>query len=452
MASAEAPGLATDLYELTMAAAYHENGMADRIATFELFVRTLPPRRGYLVVAGLQQAVEYLRSLSFDPPTLDYLRGLPVFRHVSDDFFEALGRLRFTGDLHAMPEGTVAFANEPLLQVRAPIIEAQIVETFLLATVNFQTLIATKAARLLEAAAGRPVIEFGARRAHGFDAAVHGARAAYLAGCAGTSNVLAGRRFGIPVFGTAAHSFTMAFPSEEEAFRAFYHLFPEHSTLLIDTYDTVQGARNAAALGPGVRAVRLDSGDLLTLSRTVRAILDEAGLTATRIFASGDLSEERIAALLAQGAPIDMFGVGTDLATSRDAPALGGVYKLVRVDFDGHRYPVMKLSEGKATYPEAKQVFRQMAAAGPDGPRTFEADLLGLHDEPLPGDALLTPILRQGELAAPLPDLEAARTRARAQIDALPAATRCLEDPEPLPVQLSPALQELTRQLTARPH
>jgi nicotinate phosphoribosyltransferase len=447
----ESPGLATDLYELTMAAAYLENGMADRIATFELFVRTLPPRRGYLVVAGLQQAVEYLRSLSFDPPALDYLRGLPVFRHVSDGFFEGLGRLRFTGDVDAMPEGTVAFANEPLLRVRAPIIEAQIVETFLLATVNFQTLIATKAARVLEAAAGRQVIEFGARRAHGFDAAIHGARAAYLAGCAGTSNVLAGRRFGIPVFGTAAHSFTMAFPAEEEAFRAFYRLFPEHSTLLIDTYDTVQGARNAAALGPGVRAVRLDSGDLLTLSRTVRAILDEAGLTATRIFASGDLSEERIAALLGQGAPIDMFGVGTDLATSRDAPALGGVYKLVGTEFDGQRHPVLKLSEGKATFPGAKQVFRQ-AAAAPGGRLTIEGDVLGLHDESLPGEPLLAPVLRRGELSAPLPDLEAARALARAQIDALPAATRRLEDPESLPVRLSPALQELTRQLTARPH
>jgi nicotinate phosphoribosyltransferase len=447
----ESPGLATDLYELTMAAAYFENGMADRVATFELFVRHLPPGRGYMVVAGLEQAVDYLRSLSFDPPALSYLRQLLVFRHVSDAFFEALGRLRFTGDLAAMPEGTVAFANEPLLQIRAPIIEAQIVETFLLATVNFQTLIATKAARVLEAAAGRPVIEFGARRAHGFDAAVHAARAAYLAGCAGTSNVLAGKRFGIPVFGTAAHSFTMAFPREEEAFRAFHRLFPEHATLLIDTYDTLQGARNAAALGPGVRGVRLDSGDLLALSREVRAILDEAGLTETQIFASGDLNEERIAGLLAAGAPIDSFGVGTDLSTSRDSPALGGVYKLVAVEIDGRRFPAVKLSEGKATYPEAKQVYRQTRrdAAG----RTiFDGDVLALHDEVLPGEPLLAPVLRAGELVEALPDLEAARTRARAQIDALPPSTRRLKNPEPLPVGISPALQELAERLAIQSH
>jgi nicotinate phosphoribosyltransferase len=273
-----------------------------------------------------------------------------------------------------------------------------------------------------------------------------------VAGCAGTSNVLAGSRFGIPVFGTAAHAFTMAFPREEEAFRAFCRLFPDHCTLLIDTYDTLQGARNAAALGPVVRAVRLDSGDLLTLSRSVRAILDDAGLQATRIFASGDLNEDRIAALLAEGAPIDIFGVGTDLSTSRDSPALGGVYKLVCTEIDGRRYPAVKLSEGKATYPEAKQVYRQASTPGPRGETTFERDLLALHDETVPGEPLLTPVLRQGDQIAPLPDLETARARARSQIDSLPAATRRLHDPEPLPVCLSPALLELTRQLAARSH
>lgn len=440
------PGLATDLYQLTMAAAYWHSGIADRVATFELFVRTLPPERGYLLVAGLEQAVEYLQSLSFDADAIDYLRGLPQFAHVSDGFFDALGKLRFTGDLWAMPEGTVAFANEPLLQVRAPILQAQMVETHLLSTVNFQTLIATKAARVVEAARGRAVVEFGARRAHGFEAATLGARAAYLAGCVGTSNVLAGRRFGIPVFGTAAHSFTMAFEREVDAFRAFYRLFPEHTTLLIDTYDTLEGARNATKLGPGVRGVRLDSGDLLELSRQVRQILDEAGMTATTIFASGDLNEWKIAELLDRGAPIDAFGVGTDLATSRDCPALGGVYKLVCVEEQGQRRPVLKLSTGKATYPEVKQVWRRRDADG-----RFESDLLALHDEPADGEPLLKPILRDGRPVEPLPSLSESRERARAQREALPAAARRLTDPTPLPVRISPALKDLTERLAARP-
>src|SRR5438132_2407055 len=264
----EHPGelaLATDLYELTMAAAYFEHGMTAQAATFELFVRHLPAERGYLVAAGLEQAIQYLTRLRFDAAARDYLRSLPVFEQVSDGFWDYLREFRFTGDLSAMPEGTIAFANEPLLQVRAPLIEAQMVETALLAIMNHQTLIATKAARVVEAAQGRTVVEFGARRAHGLEAGLHGARAAVIGGCVGTSNVLAGHAFDIPVYGTAAHSFTMSFPHEIDAFRAYHQTFPGHDTLLIDTYDTREGARRAVRVGQ-IAGVRLDSGDLTALS------------------------------------------------------------------------------------------------------------------------------------------------------------------------------------------
>lgn len=445
LADPGAYGLATDLYELTMAAAYFESGMSSEVATFELFVRHLPPDRGYLIAAGLEQAVEYLQNLRFDANSIHYLRSLPVFGSVGEGFWEYLRAFRFEGDVNAVPEGTAVFAGEPLLQVRAPIIQAQIVETFLLATLNHQTLIATKAARVVEAAAGRGVVEFGARRAHGFDAAIYGARAAVIGGCIGTSNVLAGRIFGIDVYGTAAHSFVMAFDREIDSFRAFQRTFPRHTILLIDTYDTLEGARRAAQLGPGIRGVRLDSGDLLALSREVRRILDEAGLRDALIVASGDLNEYRIAELLAAGAPIDLFGVGTDLITSRDAPALGGVYKLVAVDRDSRHRPVRKLSPEKATYPEAKQVFRTYDEQG----RMVE-DTLALADEALPGEPLLRPVLRHGELVAALPALPVIRERARLQREALPEGVRRLREPDVYPVRLSAGLQELAAALESR--
>lgn len=422
-----------------MAAGYFAEGVTERSATFELFVRRLPPRRGYLVAAGLEQALEYLKRLSFDPEAVAYLRALPLFRHVPDAFFAYLEQFRFRCDVAAVPEGTVVFPNEPLIQVHGPLIQAQLVETFLLAALNHQTLIATKAARVVQSAAGRAVVDFGARRAHGFDAAIHGARAAAIAGCAGTSNVLAGQRFGIDVYGTAAHSYTMAFAREHDAFRSFYRLFPEHTTLLIDTYDTLEGARRAAELGPGVRAVRLDSGDLASLSREVRGILDRGGLEQTKIMASGDLDEDRIAELLAAGAPIDLFGVGTEMITSRDAPALSGVYKLVAIERDGHVAPVRKLSEAKASYPCAKQVFRQRSPAG-----TFGRDLLALATEHQPGEPLLQPVLRAGEPCAPLPTLPQIRDHARQQLAALPEGVRRLNDPADYPVELTEALRRET--------
>lgn len=432
-------GLATDLYELTMAAAYFESGMHSTVATFEMFVRHMPPGRGYLLVAGLEQVVEYLRGLHFDAASIDHLRGLPIFAHVGAPFWDYLRSFRFTGELWAIPEGTVAFANEPLIRVRAPIIEAQLIETFVLATINHQTSIASKAARVVDAAKGRGVIEFGARRAHGFDAAIYGARAAVIAGCIGTSNVLAGQAFGLDVYGTAAHSFTMAFPHEIDAFRAFQRTFPKHAIMLVDTYDTLEGARRAAQLEGEIRGVRLDSGDLLSLSREVRRILDAAGRQRAIILASGDLDEDRIDALVRAGAPIDAFGVGTEMITARDAPALGGVYKLVAVDEGAHHRPVRKLSAGKATYPDAKQVFRTRGADG-----RFVRDTLALATESLDGEPLLVPVLRGGELIEALPSLDAIRARARAQRDALPDGVRRLHDPEPYPLEISRALQEET--------
>lgn len=437
-------GLATDLYQLTMAAAYFENGKGSETATFELFVRKLPPNRGYMLVAGLEQVVEYLRELRFDARSLDYLRSLPQFRAISAGFWKYLSQFRFSGDLNAVPEGTVAFPDEPLLQVRAPLIEAQMVETFLLSTLNHQTLIASKATRVVDAAQGRGVIEFGARRAHGFDAALFGARAAVIAGCVGTSNMLAGEAFGLRIYGTAAHSFTMAFEHEEEAFAAFQRVFPTSCILLIDTYDTLEGARKAARLPQPITGVRLDSGDLAALSREVRQILDAAGRTDAVIVASGDLNEDSVAELVSGGAPIDLFGVGTELMTSRDAPALGGVYKLVAVDQDGHHRPVRKLSEDKSTYPDVKQIYRHRA---PDG--RFMGDTLSLASEAVEGEALLVPVMRGGELTEPLPGLEAIRKRAREQRDCLPPAVRRLRDAETYPVEVSAGIRRVMAEMAS---
>jgi len=325
-----------------------------------------------------------------------------------------------------------------LLRVTAPLIEAQIVETYLLSTVNFQTLVATKAARIVEAAQSRGIVEFGTRRAHGFGAAVYAARAAFIGGCVGTSNVEAGRAFGLPVYGTAAHSFTMAFDREIDAFRAYFKVFPESSTLLLDTYDTIDAARLATEFGPRLRGVRLDSGDLAELSKRVRAILDEAGMLRTKIFASGDLNEFKIAELIAAGAPIDLFGVGTDLSTSRDAPALGGVYKLVEIEFDGRVSPKMKLSRDKATYPYRKQVWRSTASDG-----SFTGDVIARADEADLSDApLLTLVMRDGRIAAPLPGLREAQERARRQLASLPEPHKRLIEAQPYPVRYSVRLEQ----------
>jgi len=418
-------GLLTDLYELTMAAGFFEAGKAAERATFELSIRRLPKDRNFVIAAGLAQAVDFLLNLGFSAREIDYLRGLPQFRLVSNEFFEALRNLRFTGDLFAVPEGTPLFAGEPVLTVRAPIIEAQIPETYLLAAITFQSLIATKAARVVEAAEGRAVIEFGTRRAHTAEAGVLGARAAYIGGCQGTSNTLSGFRFGIPVYGTAAHSWVMSFASETEAFRQLQKLLGEHTVQLIDTYDTLEGARRTAALGKPLWGVRMDSGDFVALSRQIRSILDSAGLRDARIMASGDLNEYKVRDLVKAGAPIDAFGVGTELATSFDAPSMGTIYKLVEQDVGGIKRYTVKLSEDKATLPGAKQIFRF-----PD------RDVLARAEECSSGsEALLRPVILGGRLIQQVPDAKAARQRAADALRRLP--------PEPYRVERSRELDAL---------
>lgn len=414
--------LLTDLYQLTMAAGYFEAGKAGEKATFELFVRRLPANRSFLLTAGLEQAVEYLLNLRFEANEIEYLRGLPQFATISPEFFRMLAGLRFSGDLFAMPEGTPVFGGEPILIVRAPLIEAQIPETYLLSTIAFQTLVATKAARITEIAGGRSVVEFGTRRAHSPGAGLLAGRAAYIGGCIGTSNTLTGMRYGVPVFGTAAHSWVQAFPEEMESFRQLQNLLGENTVYLIDTYDTLEGARKAVSLGRPVWGVRLDSGNLAELSRQVRRILDDGGLTDAKIMASGDLNEYRILELMASNAPIDVFGVGTDLATSSDLPSLGAVYKLVEMETaSGKRYTA-KFSQDKVTLPGAKQVFRypdhdlvgcswECPSCGPGGEQS---------------EALLRPVILNGELVAPLPGASAARDRARERLRRLPAALRGL--------------------------
>jgi nicotinate phosphoribosyltransferase len=428
-------GLLTDLYELTMAAGYFEAGKTAERATFELAIRRLPPHRNYVLAAGLPQIVDYLLNLSFTDEEVDYLRGLPQFRLVSPRFFEYLRGVRFTGDLFAVPEGTPLFAGEPALVIRAPIVEAQIPETYVLSAFTFPSLIASKAARMVEAAGGRPVVEFGTRRAHTPEAGVLGARAAFLGGCAGTSNTLAGMRYGIPAMGTSAHSWVMSFAGEREAFRQLQRVLGDGAIQLIDTYDTLEGARRAAELGRPLWGVRIDSGDFLALSRQVRAILDEAGLTDARIMASGDLDEYSIRDLLAAGAPIDAFGVGTQLATSADAPAMSAIYKLVEVDILGIQRFTAKYSEDKTSAPGAKQIFRDVAR-----------DVIARSGECGKGEALLRPVLLGGRLVEPLPSLEQARQRAAESIAKLGPALRQLEVAEPRAVLYSREMRMLIEQ------
>lgn len=421
--------LSTDLYQLTMAAGYFHRGMKDRRASCEMFVRRLPRRRRYIVAMGLSRLLGYLEDLRFTEDEISYLRELPALRDaMTGDLIEYLRAFRFHGDVSAVPEGTVVFAGEPFVRITAPIIEAQIVETFLLSALNHASMIASKAARVVLAAGDAGVIEFGTRRTHPA-AAIDAARAAYAVGFAGTSNVEAGRRFGIPVMGTAAHMWTMAHATEEEAFEGYVATFPSAAILLIDTYDTLRGAERAAKIARDkLKGVRLDSGDLLSLSRAVRVILDQAGCASAQIVASGDLNEHRIDALRRAGAPIDMYGVGTDLVTSLDSPSLGGVYKLVEMEREGRMAPICKLSTGKATYPGVHQVHRFRDAGG-----QLQRDVLALADEPLAGGAegLLVPQMRAGQRVGPREDLTAIRARAKAELASLPPLLRELEEEPP---------------------
>jgi len=424
-----------------MAAGYFEAGKTNDRATFELFARKLPPNRNFLLAAGLPQAVQYLQNLCFTRGEIDYLRGLPQFARTSDGFFEMLATLRFTGDLFAIPEGTPIFAGEPFLTLRAPLIEAQIAETYLLSTIGFQSMIATKAARVVKAAMGREVVEFGTRRAHSPEAGVLAGRAAFIGGCAGTSNAETGLRYGVPVFGTAAHSWVMAFDNERASFEQLQLLLGESTVYLVDSYDTLEGARRAAALGRPLWGVRLDSGNLVELAPAVRRILDEAGLRDAKIMATGDLNEYKIHELIAARAPIDMFGVGTELATSADAPSLSVVYKLVELESaeSGRRY-TFKLSEDKATLPGGKQVFRF-----PDHDvigRSSECVGCGKDSGPT-AEALLRPVLLRGSLVDPLPGAEQARRRAAESMALLPAPCHSLFEAHAWRVELSSELQRL---------
>ena len=419
-------GLLTDLYQLTMAAGYFEAGKTGERAAFELFVRRLPHGRNFVLAAGLAQAVDYLLNLRFTREEIDYLRGLPHFARTHPGFFDMLAKLRFTGDLFAVAEGTPLFAGEPFLTLRAPLVEAQIPETYLLSIIGFQSMIATKAARVVKAALGRGVVEFGTRRAHSPEAGVLAARAAYIGGCDGTSNTETGIRYGVPVFGTCAHSWVMSFTHEREAFERLQKLLGDSTVYLIDSYDTLEGARRAAALGRPLWGVRLDSGNLVELAPAVRKILDEAGLRDAKIMATGDLNEYKIHELVAARAPIDAFGVGTELATSADAPSLGVVYKLVELENDGDRRYTLKLSEDKRTLPGTKQIFRYA-----------DHDVLARSTEcpscppgSAPAEALLRPVILGGELVEALPTATEARLYAAQQLAHLPGPCHSLFEGE----------------------
>jgi nicotinate phosphoribosyltransferase len=435
----------TDLYELTMCASYFDNNQFEP-ATFDLFIRRLPENRGYLLFAGLEQVLQYLESVKFTEEHLAYLQK----QGFNSRFLDYLRGFKFTGDVWAAPEGTVAFPCEPLIRVTAPIIEAQLVETFLLNTVNLQTMIATKASRVVHAAKGKAVIEFGLRREHGVDAGMKVARCSYIAGCQGTSNVLAGLAYGIPVFGTMAHSFIMSYEREIDAFRAFAKTFPDKSTLLIDTYDDIAGAEKAAVVakeleekGLRLSGVRLDSGDLAAISKKVRKILDEKGLDYVSIFASGDLDEFKITELLSQGARIDAFGVGTKMGTSADKPYVDVIYKLCEtMTADGTYAPIMKLSEGKVTLPGRKQVYRFK-----DGEGNFERDVIALADERVEGDPLLRKVMEKGKLTYNLPSLEEIRANASANLTKLPERYKRVKAAAEYHVEISKNLNRLISEL-----
>lgn len=443
--------LRTDLYQLTMAAGYFHRGMRHDVATCEMFVRRLPKARRYLVAMGRERVLQYLEELRFTREQIEFLGTVPALRDaMTPDFRAYLENFRFTGDVWAVPEGTIVFANEPFFRITAPIIEAQIVETFLLSAVNHATMVGSKAARVVRAAGPAGVMEFGSRRTH-FAAAVDAARAACAAGFIATSNVEAGMRYGLRVMGTAAHMWTMAHPSEEAAFEGYVSVFPNASILLIDTYDTIRGAERAARIArEKLQGVRLDSGDLLALSRGVRKVLDEHGNTSAKIVASGDLNEHKIAALRRENAPIDLYGVGTDLVCSIDAPALGGVYKLVELCRGGEHVSIAKFSEGKATLPGAHQLWRFPAASG-------FSDVIGLADEDPAGlgegagAPLLELAMKGGARVGPAEPVDAIRARVKAGLDALPAEAHLLEEgPPAVTASISRRLQALIEDVRAR--
>ena len=441
--------LLTDLYQLTMLQTYYRSRM-EKTAVFELFVRKLPANRNFMMAAGLEQALDFLEQARFGPEELDWVARSGLF---TAELVKHLERWRFTGDVHAMPEGSVFFPDEPILRVTAPMPEAQLVESRLINLIHFESVVASKAARSVLVAPGKTLVDFGLRRAHGAEAGLLAARAAYIAGFASTATVLAGSQFGIPVVGTMAHSFVQAHDDETQAFIDFAHAFPKGTIFLVDTYDTEAAVRKVAALAPALRregisiqGVRLDSGDLVALARSARRILDAAGLTDAVVFASGNLEEYRLRELLAAGAPINGFGVGTSLVTSADAPSLDAVYKLQ--EYAGR--PRRKRSAAKATWPGRKQVYRLSDASG-----RFHHDVVTVEGDRQDGEALLIPVMRGGKRLGKPEPLPETRARAAAQLERLPARLTALETaPDPYRVDIAPALRKLADEVdraTAEP-
>jgi nicotinate phosphoribosyltransferase len=436
--------LTTDLYELNMIQAYLDKG-EDKEAVFEFFVRRLPPRRGFLLAAGLDDALDYLETLRFSAAEIDWLKSTGRFR---DNLLDYLKNFRFTGDVHAIPEGSVCFPNEPLIRITAPLPQAQLVESRLINILHFQTLIASKAARMVLAAPGKILSDFGLRTAHGAEAGLYSARASYLAGFAGAANVLAGERYGVPIVGTMAHSFVQVHDDEMSAFENFARARPQGVILLIDTYDTEQGARKVVELAPrlaadgiAIRGVRIDSGDLTAMARKVRGILDEGGLSEVIILVSGGINEDVLQTMMKEKAPIDGFGIGVNLAASVDVPALDCAYKLQ--EYAGK--PKRKLSEGKATWPGRKQVWRAYDADG-----RMRGDILSLENDRQPGEALIVPVMRTGKRVAPVPTLAQIRERAAGDLNRLPGPLARLESGFDYPVNVADALTALAKQIGAK--
>jgi nicotinate phosphoribosyltransferase len=439
-----ANALITDLYQLNMLQAYLEVGETGT-AVFEFFVRKLPARRGFLVAAGLEQALDFLENLRFSPDEIDWLGKSGRFGKGLIDYLAAF---RFTGDVHAMPEGTIFFPDEPILRITAPLPQAQLVESRLMNYLHYQSMVAAKAARMVLAAPGKLLVDFGLRRAHSGEAGLLAARASYIAGFAGTATVLADKQFGIPIFGTMAHSFIEVHDDESAAFENFAHARRENLTLLIDTYDTEAAARKVVALAPKlkaagitVRAVRIDSGDLAALSRKVRRILDEGGLADVNIFVSGGLDEDKLVELVRSGAPISGYGIGTSLVTSEDAPTLDCAYKLQ--EYAG--LPRRKRSIGKATWPGRKQVWRSYGADG-----RMTGDVLSLEDDRQAGEPLIRPVMQSGRRLAPLPTLADMRRRFAHDLERLPEGLRGLTPGTSYPVEVADALVRLASEVDRR--
>ncbi len=439
--------LLTDLYQLTMAACYFDQDMHEE-ATFSLFIRKYPEGRGYFVAAGLVEALEYLTTLRFTEADLAYLDSTGMFQ---TKFLDYLKGVRFTGEVHALPEGSIFFKDEPILEVSAPILEAQLAETFIINAVSFQTLIASKASRSVHAAQGRPLVDFSLRRTHGADAGLKVARASYLAGFLGTSNVLAGKRYDIPIFGTMAHSYITSFEQEINSFRVFSRVFPRSTTLLIDTYDNLSGAKNAVKVakemesrGERLEFVRLDSGDMAAISKEVRQILDDHGLDYVRILASGGFDEFKITRLIEAGCRIDSFAVGTKMGVSADAPYFDIAYKLVKYA----DRPVMKLSTGKVTLVDQKQVWRFADEKG-----RLSRDVISLRDEKVAGGTpLLQQVMHDGKISSPQPSLQEARRFFQEQFALLPEDYKDLKEPPRYPVELSPGLKDLQNRVEQKIH